>query len=108
MTPKAGKGSADYRHHTTMGLADYRRAGSSEGYPPEMVAMLQKCQAVRKHEVPRQGAGRQEGIGDSKKPPKNSSIRVFRWLLSCNAIKAIALMAIHLSFLVSNASVQAL
>lgn len=55
-------------------------AGSSEGYPPEMVAMLQKCQAVRKHEVPGQGAGDWEGIEDNKKPPKNSSIGVFRRL----------------------------
>lgn len=93
-------------------LFPFRRAGfpagSSEGYPPEMVAMLQKCQAVRKHEVPGQGAGDWEGIEDNKKPPENSSIGVFRRLLSCNAIKAIALMAIHLSFLVSNDSVQAL
>lgn len=33
--PGRGKGSADYRPLTTMGLADYRRAGNSEGYPPE-------------------------------------------------------------------------
>lgn len=68
MTPGAGKGSADYRHHTTMGLADYRRAGNSEGYPPEGAVMLQKCQAIQVHEAPGQGAGHQEGIGDSKKP----------------------------------------
>ena len=58
VTPGAGKGSADYRHHTTMGLADYRRAGNSEGYPPEGAVMLQKCQAFRKHEAPGRGAGR--------------------------------------------------
>lgn len=72
MIPGTGKGSADYRHHTTMGLADYRRAGSCEGYPPERVVMLRKCQAFRKHEAPGRGAGHQEGIGGSKKPPENS------------------------------------
>jgi len=41
-----------------MGLADYRRAGNSEGYPPEGAVMLQKCQAFRKHEAPGRGAGR--------------------------------------------------
>ena len=81
--PGRGKGSADYRHHTTMGLADYRRAGNSEGYPPEWVVMLQKSQVIRKHEAPGQGAGDREGIGDSKKPPKNSSIGVFRRFFYC-------------------------
>lgn len=56
--PGRGKGSADYRLLTTMGLADYRRAGNSEGYPPEGAVMLQKCQAFRKHEAPGRGAGR--------------------------------------------------
>lgn len=96
MTPGAGKGSADYRHHTTMGLADYRRAGSSEGYLPEGAVMLQKCQAFRKHEAPGRGAGHQEEIGANKKPPENSSTRSFpavilfiiKFFLTCTVYKS--------------------
>lgn len=56
--PGRGKGSADYRPLTTMGLADYRRAGNSEDCPPERVVVLQKCQAFRKHEALGRRAGR--------------------------------------------------
>lgn len=62
--PGRGKGSADYRLLTTMGLADYRRAGNSEDCPTERAGSR----------VPGQGDGQQEGIAGNKKPPKNSSI----------------------------------
>lgn len=64
--PGRGKGSADYRHHTAMGLADYRRAGNSEGYPPEWTVMLQKYRAIG---LLSPKCGRRRGVQGEKRPP---------------------------------------
>lgn len=79
MTPPEGATPERWRKRFPFRWAGFP-AGSCEGYPPERVVMLQKSQVIRKHEAPGQGAGDREGIGDSKKPPKNSSIGVFRRL----------------------------
>lgn len=62
-------------------LFPFQRAGfpegSSDGYPPERVVMLQESQVIRKHEAPGQGTGDREGIAGNKKSRRRTQVYEF-------------------------------
>lgn len=56
MTPPEGATPERWENCFPSGGQVFRK-GSSAGYPPERVVMLQECQVIRKYEAPGRGVG---------------------------------------------------